>query len=170
MVDRILLIGFMCTGKSTVGRLVAERLAWEFVDFDDEIERMQNMKIVDVFHQHGESFFRSLEARLTEELEGKREVVLAPGGGWITQPGLVNRLRARSIMVWLRARPETVYERHRNQSGVVRPLLETKRPLETIRSILTERTPLYRQADAVVDTDELGPAEVAGKVAELVEP
>jgi shikimate kinase len=129
----------MCSGKSTVGRLLAERLGWDFVDFDDAIERKENRQVAQIFREDGESRFRGLEAQLTEEVQDRQNVVLAPGGGWMTQPGLVERLRPDSLFVWLRVQPETVYARQRVQTAVQRPLLMVEQPLETIRMILADR-------------------------------
>lgn len=159
----------MCTGKSTVGRLLAARLGWEFVDFDSAIEEAQDLKIAEIFRQHGEPFFRVLEAKMTAAVENRWRVVIATGGGWVTQPELVDRLRPQSLIVWLRAQPETVLERHRGQTDVVRPLLETDRPLDVIRAVLGERTPLYEQADAIVDTDARELEEIADQIAALVD-
>ena len=81
-VGRIVLIGFMAAGKSTVGRILADRLGWAFVDFDDEIEERTGLAVRDFFRIYGEQAFRELEAELTEELADAEHVVLAPGGGW----------------------------------------------------------------------------------------
>lgn len=162
--ERIVLVGGMCSGKSTVGRLVAERLTWDFIDFDESIQRSQGRTIAQIFRDHGEPHFRALEAALTLELEGKFGVVLAPGGGWITQPAVAEHLRPGSLFVWLRVSPETAWERHRRQSTVERPLLAAANPLEAMRAILAGREALYEQADAIVDTDERDPEAVAEAV------
>jgi shikimate kinase len=169
VIDRIVLVGFMCSGKSTVGPLLAGRLGWDFIDFDESIERDANQSIAEIFRIHGESHFRDLEADLTERLDGVRCAVLAPGGGWVSQPELVELLRPGSLIVWLRVRPETVLARNRGQPDVLRPLLAVDRPLETVRSILAERTPLYRRADRVVDTDDREPAAIADRIAGMLD-
>lgn len=156
----------MCSGKSTVGPRLAERLGWGFVDFDAEIERREGRRVVDIFDEDGEPFFRRLEAEITRLVADRRDVVLAPGGGWITQPELVQRLHAHGALVWLRVQPETVYARHRRQRTVLRPLLETERPLERIRALLAERTPLYRRADLAVETEERAPDDIVAEIAE----
>ncbi len=161
---RIILIGGMCSGKSTVGRLVAERLSWNFIDFDESIQRSQGRTIAQIFRDDGEPYFRALEAALTLELEEKFGVVLAPGGGWITQPALVERLRPGSFFVWLRVSPETAWERHRQQSTVERPLLAAANPLEAMRAILAGREALYGRAEAIVDTEDRDPEAVAEAV------
>ena len=168
VVNRVVLVGFMCSGKSTVGRLLAERLDWDFVDFDQTIEQKESRRIAEIFRDDGETHFRSLEAKLTEEVEDRGAVVLAPGGGWVTQPGLVERLRPDSLFVWLRVQPETVYARQRLQTAVQRPLLAVEQPLEAIRTILEGRLEDYGQADQVVDTDGRDPEEVAAQIAELL--
>lgn len=165
MLERVILIGFMCSGKSTVGRLLAERLGWEFVDFDDEIERAGGLSITRIFRDQGEEAFRRLEARLTRRLTRRRHVVLAPGGGWVTQPDLVELLRPGSLIVWLRASAETIQRRHLEQ-GVERPLLAVEEPLAEIRRLLAERESYYSAAGAIVDTDELDPLGVVTEITE----
>ncbi len=164
MIDRVVLVGFMCAGKSTVGRILADRLGWDFLDFDELIERGQGQTIADIFREHGEQGFRTLEAELTEDFEKRRGVVLAPGGGWMAQPGLVQRLREGSLFVWLRVTVERVLERHREQANVERPLLDVEEPLDEIRALLSAREPFYRTADVVVETDGRDPANVAEEV------
>jgi len=167
VIERLVLVGFMCSGKSTVGRLVADRLDWDFIDFDEAIERDLGLRIAEIFRDHGERHFRELEAELTREVMGRRHVVLAPGGGWITQLELVEQLRPNSLIVWLRARPETVLERHLTQLTVERPLLAVDDPLAAIRSILAARAPLYGEADEAVGTDDRDPGEVAAEIVAL---
>lgn len=162
-IDRVILVGFMGSGKSTVGRALADRLAWELIDFDDEIERAQGQTIVEIFRESGEAAFRGLEAQLTERLRDRRQAVLAPGGGWMVRTDLVDVLRPGSLIVWLRARPETLYRRHLGQ-GVQRPLLAGERPREAIGVILAEREQYYKKADVAVDTDGKDPATVADEI------
>ena len=168
MIERLVLVGFMCSGKSTVGRLVAERLDWDFIDFDEAIERNHKQRIAEIFRDHGENHFRVLEAELTAQMAGFRDVVLAPGGGWVTQPVLVDKLRPGGLVVWLRIQPEAALERHLKQATVERPLLAVDDPLGVVRSMLSERRPLYEVADAVVETDSLTPDEVAAEIVGLL--
>jgi shikimate kinase len=168
VIDRIVLVGFMCAGKTTVGRRLAQQLGWQFLDFDRTIEEREGRRIADIFREDGENHFRGLEARLTEEAQDRKRFVLAPGGGWVTQPELVDRLRPGSLFVWLRVQPETVYARQRVQKAVERPLLGVEHPLDTIRTILADRVGLYRQADAVVDTDGRDPDDVVADIVEIL--
>lgn len=159
----------MRAGKTVVGRMLAERLGWGFIDFDQAIEQRENRRVADIFSRDGERHFRGLEAQLTHEVEGQQDVVLAPGGGWITQPGLFERLRSGSLYVWLRVQPETVFTRQSMQTAVTRPLLAVEHPLDSIRRLLSEREPHYSRADAVIDTDGQDPADVATCIAEMLE-
>jgi shikimate kinase len=168
VIERVVLVGFMCSGKTSVGRALAQRLSWEFVDFDEEIERDQGKLVAHIFREHGEDRFRRLEAELTEKLRDRRDVVLAPGGGWVTQPELVARLRPASLIVWLQVSPAVVLERAGRQPTVERPLLAVDDPDEAIRSLLSARLPFYREADYTVATDNRDPAAVAAEIAELL--
>jgi shikimate kinase len=169
VIERVVLVGFMCSGKTSVGRALAQRLSWQFIDFDEEIERDQGKRVAHVFRDHGEDHFRRLEAELTEKLRDRRDVVLAPGGGWITQRELVARLRPDSLIVWLLVSPAVVLERALRQPAVERPLLAVDEPDEAVRSLLSARVPLYREADFAVETDNRDPAAVAAEIAELLD-
>lgn len=169
MIERIVLVGFMCSGKSTVGRLLADRLGWEIIDFDETIERREGRRIADVFRELGEHHFRELEAELTGEIQARNRVVLVPGGGWMTQPGLVERLRPASLFVWLRVRPETVYDRYSGLALADRPLLEVDDPRAAIGQLLAEREPLYGSADVTIDTDNRPAEDVAEQILELLQ-
>jgi shikimate kinase len=166
-VTRVLLIGFMASGKSTVGRLLADRLGWDFIDFDEEIERRTGRSIPDIFEHEGESVFRSLEAALTDEVAPLSHVVLSPGGGWITQPGLLDRFGDETLVVWLRISPEEAVRRALHDRSK-RPLLIAPDPVARARLLLYEREPFYRLADAVVDVDGRSVASVVEEIAEMV--
>lgn len=163
-VRRVVLVGFMASGKSTVGRRLAERLGWDFLDFDEEIERRTGLAIPDIFRRLGEPAFRALEAELTAEFGGLDRAVLAPGGGWIMQPGLLEQLAPGTLLVWLRVSPEEAVRRAMRER-THRPLLAGPDPLARARLLLAEREPLYRQADVAVDVDGRDPDEVAAEIA-----
>ncbi|MEJ2679369.1 MAG: shikimate kinase, partial [Gemmatimonadota bacterium] len=153
---RVVLVGFMAAGKTTVGRLLADRLGWRFVDFDEEIEASAGRSIGRIFAEDGEAGFRAMETDLTERLAGQHSVVLAPGGGWITQRPLVERLRPSSCLIWLRVSAEEAVRRA-EADPVVRPLLSTEDPLASARRLLALREPDYAQADWVVDVEGRAP-------------
>ncbi len=166
-VERVVLVGFMAAGKTTVGRLLARRLGWTFLDFDDVIEARTGATVPQIFREQGEAAFRALEARLTEELAHAPGVVLAPGGGWITQPHLLDLLGPGSLVIWLRVSPEEAVRRAL-ADHVHRPLLAGPDPLGKARLLLAEREPLYYLADIAVDVDERDPDDVAWEIAERI--
>lgn len=161
----MVLVGFMGAGKSAVGAVLARRLGWEHLDLDREIEAREGRSIPEIFRTEGEHRFRALEAEVTVALAGRSRLVLSPGGGWITTPGLLERLGPGTLSVWLRVSPETVLERVVRARGD-RPLLDVPDPLAAVRRLLREREPLYARAELVVDTDGQGVAEVAARVEE----
>ncbi len=165
MIERVILIGFMCSGKSTVGRLLADELGWELIDFDETIEREQKRSIAEIFRSDGEDAFRRLEADLTKRIENRSRVVLAPGGGWMTQPELLEHVAPRSLTVWLRVSPKTVLERHEGQKGTLRPLLAVMDPLEEVGRLLAAREPYYERADVAIDTEGRDAEDIANEIA-----
>jgi shikimate kinase len=163
-VERVLLVGFMAAGKTTVGRRLAGLLGWTFIDFDDIIEARTGLTVPAIFRERGEAVFRGLEARLTDEYGGAAHVVLAPGGGWITQPELLDRLPPGTLVVWLRISPGEAVRRAL-ADDVHRPLLAGADPLAKARLLLSEREPLYFLADATVDVDGRAPEDIAREIA-----
>jgi shikimate kinase len=162
-VRRIVLVGFMCSGKSTVGPALAARLGWEHLDLDREVERRDGRPVPRIFAEEGEPRFRALEAEATAALAGRERVVLSPGGGWITNPALLEALGAGTLSVWLRVSPGEVLARSVSSPGE-RPLLRGPDPLETVRALLAAREPFYRRADLAVETDGRAPEQVAGQI------
>ncbi len=145
----------MGTGKSTVGRRVADSLGYTFVDTDDAIEQQAGKPISDIFATEGEAYFRALETTvLTECCHSQEPCVLSTGGGIVVTEANHAILAAGGQVIWLRASPDVIYERvHRNHD---RPLLETKDPKKTIRDLLATREDLYAScADFKIWTDEL---------------
>lgn len=162
-VRRVVLVGFMCSGKSTVGPALAARLGWEHLDLDREIERVQGRSVARIFAEGGEARFREMEAEATAALAGRSGLVLSPGGGWITNPALLERLGPGTLSVWLQVAPETVVARSAAAPGE-RPLLRGPDPLAAARRLLAEREPLYRRAGLAVSTDGRDPADVVSHI------
>lgn len=164
--ERVVLLGFMCSGKSSVAASLARRLDWRFLDFDVEIERREGRAVAAIIDEQGEEYFRSLEAVLTEEVAQVPGIVLAPGGGWITQPGLLEMLRPGTLSVWLRISPEETVRRLLSDE-IDRPLRDHPEPEVPIREILAEREPLYRLADLTVPGDRRSVEELAFEIEQL---
>ena len=165
--ERVLLVGFMGSGKSSVGRAVAARLAWRFIDFDDEIVAEAGATIPEIFERDGEPHFRALEARVADRLLAEREVVLGSGGGWGAVPGRLTGLPPGTECFWLRVSPETAVRRAAREPGA-RPLLEWGDPLEEASRLLRERDPVYRQARWTVDTDDSTVEDVSARILEIL--
>ncbi len=142
--ENIILIGFMGSGKSTVGRMLARRLRFQFLDTDRLLEERSSMTIKDMFAQYGEAYFRERETATLESLSGIRRHVLATGGGIVTQPRNHPLLRALGWVVQLSADPDELYARVAKSTD--RPLLQTENPLERVRTMVEERRPLYNAA------------------------
>jgi len=158
----IALIGFMGTGKSTAGRLIAEQLGFRFVDTDEFIEEKTGKRIIDIFQQSGEAGFRELERQFLREMAGWTQTVISTGGGLAAQPGNLDELKKFALVVCLWAAPETIYERVRHQTH--RPLLQTPDPQARIRELLAQREPFYRQADLLIRSDQRAAKQVAQQI------
>lgn len=156
------LVGFMGTGKSTVGRAVAARLGFQLVDSDQEIERIRGRTIPEIFAQEGEPAFRALERDFIEKGHPGERTVVSCGGGLVVQPGMLDALRARGVVLCLHASLATILARtSRNRN---RPLLEVENPEERIRTLYAAREPIYRQAGTTVLTDARPLGEVVAHV------
>ncbi len=147
------LVGFMGTGKTTIGRAVAQRLGFRLFDSDHEIERIQGCPITEIFAEQGEAAFRMLEREFIEHGHPPRGCVVACGGGLVVQPGMLAELKRRGVVFCLHASLETILKR--TQGNRHRPLLNVEEdPMERIRRLYEEREPLYKQAGTVILTDE----------------
>lgn len=156
----------MAAGKSTVGRVLAGRLGWAFVDFDDLIQERTGRSPGAVIREDGEAAFRALEAEATRALAGRERVVLAPGGGWALRPELAAALGAGTARVWLRIRPEEAVRRAESD-GTDRPLMgPPEGRVDRMRELLDERTHHYATAEIVVDVGDRSPEAVAGEILE----
>jgi len=160
----IVLIGFMGSGKSTVGFKLSYRLRIPMEDTDKLIERRQNETISEIFAKEGEPFFRDLETALLEELKDSPYTrIISVGGGTPIRPANRPLLKDCGTVIYLRVSPEVVYERVKEDTG--RPLLQCENPMERIRELLNERSTAYEEcADMVIDTDELSLDEVVEEI------
>ena len=155
MKTNIALIGFMGTGKTAVGQLLARKLGRSFVELDSLIEQKAGKSIPGVFQQDGEVAFRELEIEVTKEVSKDKNLVIACGGGLVLNKINIDRLRKNARMVYLTASPGVILKRVANEEGQ-RPLLEVDNPTLAIREMLSFRKPFYeRAADIKIDTSKL---------------
>jgi XRE family aerobic/anaerobic benzoate catabolism transcriptional regulator len=150
--DRIALIGLRGAGKSSVGKLLADRLRLPFFELDKRIEKASGISLNMIFEMYGQSGFRRFERRCLDDLLSKEDrFVLATGGGLVSEPTTCDRLLSACYTVWLQATPQEHMSRVIAQ-GDMRPMTQSSEAMADLERILTEREPLYRRADAVVDT------------------
>jgi shikimate kinase len=155
----------MGAGKSAVGRQLARLLHLEFIDSDEEIETRTGVDIPFIFEKEGEEGFRKREVKVIDELSQKDGVVLATGGGAVTDPDSRNRLGARGFVVYLYTSVKQQLDR--TQRGRHRPMLDNDDPEKVLEELMKVRDPLYREvADLIVDTDGRRVTTVAREIHE----
>lgn len=162
VIRNIALIGFMGTGKSSVGRALAYQLQFDYLDTDDLIAERAGKSIPEIFEQDGEAAFRKLEKEVVAGLEQRDRCVISTGGGLGANPDLLGTLKEHALTVCLWASPDTVFERTRHASH--RPLLRSENPRERIAELLSVREPVYKQADVLISTELRNVKEVAHQV------
>jgi shikimate kinase/3-dehydroquinate synthase len=160
---RVVLVGFMAAGKTTVGRELAALLGWDFRDLDAWIEERAGATVAEIFDRRGEEFFREQERRAAGEAASLARCVVAAGGGAFATPATRESLRQGALTVWLRCALDTVIARTSGDRS--RPLARDR---ERMRRLFAEREPFYGLADLAVDTDHASPAEVARRIAQAM--
>ncbi|MCD6229005.1 MAG: shikimate kinase [Candidatus Omnitrophica bacterium] len=166
MDKNVYIVGFMGTGKTTVGKLLAKRLNRKFIEMDEEIEKRENKKIVDIFSSYGESYFRKVEKEVLKEIAGRNNLVVSCGGGIVIDRENLQILKTTGIPICLEASVEVIYERTKNYTH--RPLLNVADPKKKIEELLVYRAPFYQQISLRVDTSGLNPSQVVDKIMEIL--
>ena len=162
----IILVGFMASGKTSVGRALADRSGWTLIDADDVIVERAGKPIHRIFAEDGESAFRELERQVIADLcAGERQVIASGGGAFVGEHNRDAMLSGGQVF-FLSASPATILQRVREEDagGPIRPLLAVEDPQARIAELLTQRTPAYTQAHHTVDTDALTPERVAEEI------
>jgi XRE family aerobic/anaerobic benzoate catabolism transcriptional regulator len=165
----VALLGLRGAGKSTVGQALAQRLSFPFVELDQRIAESAGLPLDQIWELHGEAYYRQLEREsLARVLATHPRAVLATGGGIVTDPTTFEFLRARSLTVWLRARPEVHWDRVVAQ-GDRRPMANDPLAMDRLRRLHAGREGLYRQAHHVIDVSDLAVEQAVAAIAALVE-
>ena len=162
----IVLVGIMGAGKTTVGKILADRIGIQFVDADQEIERAAGCTITDIFEKYGEAEFRKGEERVISRILSGQPCVLATGGGAFMSQATRLLIKKTATSVWLRVSFEVLAKRLEKRSG--RPLLQTVDPQQTLRALINKRYPIYNDADLIVDAKDDAVDITVSKVAECL--
>ena len=163
----IVLVGFMGTGKSAVGRVIAQKLEFHFIDTDDVIEQTSKAKISDIFAEHGEDYFRDLESQAVKSVTLMKNQVVATGGGVVLRSSNIDLLRTGGPIFCLNATPKAIWSRVRSSRS--RPLLRGPEPLKKIETLLDKRAPYYALADHQIETTGVSVERVADEIISYVE-
>ncbi|MEN2994504.1 MAG: shikimate kinase [Thermodesulfovibrio sp.] len=163
----IVLIGFMGTGKSTVGKIISKKLNFTYTDIDELIEKTMGMKISEIFEKFGEERFRDIETEMVKIVTKKHNQVISTGGGVVLREENILNLKNSGLLFCLKANAEKIFERIKNCKN--RPLLMVENPKDKIKELMDKRKPLYEKADFIIDTDDLSAEEVAEKIIKYYE-
>lgn len=165
--NNIILVGFMGTGKTATARLVARRLERQLIDMDAMIEARESRKIEAIFAEEGEPYFRKRERELVQELAGRRNLVVAAGGGVVINPENISDFNRTGVVICLQAAPEAILRRVGAETH--RPLLEGDDKVRRIVDLLESRRPLYDAIPHQIDTSHLTPDRTAARVIAIYE-
>lgn len=166
MANNVVLVGFMATGKSSVGRVLAKRLSFNMVDTDDLIEKEAGKTISEIFSQEGEAAFRDLESQIAREVSRLKRHVIITGGGIVLREENMEALKMAGPVFCLSASAEVILKR--TEGTTHRPLLQTDDPLGRIRELLEVRDPFYAQADHTIDTSDMTIHQVPDRIIKIV--
>lgn len=161
----LVLTGFMGTGKTTVGKRLAQRLNMVFEDIDDNVEKVTGFTIKELFDKYGERRFRSEEAAAVRRIIRQDNQVIATGGGVVLNPENISALKENGLIFCLEARPEVIYERVKHKH--TRPLLDQDNLMDTINRLLGERRDLYKNAHFTIDTSQNNAENVVEEIIQL---
>ena len=158
----ILLTGFMGAGKTTVGKKLAKRLGYFFIDTDREIEKEQGCRITEIFKYGGEECFRDLETDILQKLQTKQNLVIATGGGMVLRNENRSLMQSLGTRVYLKVELQELMRRLKKDKK--RPLLQKSKPEEHILEMLQQRKSIYEEAECIIDTTDLSPHQMVTEI------
>lgn len=156
---RIYLTGFMTSGKSTLGPILANVLGLDFYDLDREIEKVENLMVVEIFEKKGEQYFREIEVKILRELSHKSNIIISLGGGTITSKENYELMKSAGKIVYLKVSPSNLYRRLKNKTDrpIFKDLVLNEKPqedfIQRIKELLEKRNVYYEKADLIINTD-----------------
>lgn len=162
----IYLVGFMGTGKTAVGRELAKRKKWKFVDLDELIELSEGRSIPDIFSKKGEAYFRRVEKKVLQQVSRENKFVVSCGGGIVINEENIKVMKDTGLIICLKATPAVILKR--TQNAGFRPLLNVNNPKERIELLLKLRTPYYNKACKSINTSKLSVSEVVAGIIKLI--
>ncbi|MDR3627078.1 MAG: shikimate kinase [Ignavibacteriaceae bacterium] len=174
MTNKIYLTGFMGSGKSTIGPILANTLGWDFYDLDVVIEKKEGKKISKIFEDSGEVYFRDLEKQMLKDFAGRANIIIALGGGTITNQDNIDLLKKTGKIIYLKMSAEAAYKRLRFKRD--RPILTRDGTVNLSKSeftariaqLLEERSGYYEQADIIINTDNLQLGFIVDEIAKIL--
>jgi len=162
----IVLVGFMGTGKTFVGKKLASRRAMKYVSMDDEIEKKEARSISEIFSKDGEPYFRKVEKEVAKELSGRDNLVIDAGGGVVLDEENISNLKANGKVICLNAEPAVIFKRTKKHKH--RPLLNVSDPERKIKELLEHRARHYKMADIQIDTSHGDVDRVVNEIIEFI--
>lgn len=165
--NNIYFVGFMGTGKTTISKLVSQRLNMNWADLDEMIEEREKRTIVDIFRDSGEGYFREVEKDLLKEIAQNGNYVVSTGGGIVIIDENIEIMKRSGFIVTLVASPEVIYERLKDDQS--RPLLQVPDPLTEIKRLIFERAPFYIKGDIIIDTSFDEPQVIVEQILDELE-
>ena len=168
------LTGFMASGKSTIGPIVANALGWNFFDLDKEIEKRENKKINKIFEEDGEDYFRRKETKILKEISNGEKLIISLGGGTLIVKENREFIKKNGKLIFLRSSPEVAYRRLKHKRD--RPILladnneeaDENVVIERIESLMEERMKYYQKADYIIDTDKESIGTTVDKISRII--
>ncbi len=161
--NKIILIGFRCTGKTTIGKELAKKLNWNFIDLDEKIQKREGKSIKEIVKEKGWDYFREIEKKEMKNFKNLKNVIIALGGGSVIHQEEMKNLSDKSLVVWLYSSPEIILKRIKEdkKTDFQRPPLKNTNLEEEIETVLKERNPLYEKFSQLkIDTDKKSIKEI----------